>query len=736
MEQIFSDDEFKGWEDEASALGISTENFLNFLDPRTRLENIPDRFRQEIKEIRRDNPLSQEARRELERIEEIRELETKEETKEETKDDLSDESDRTIVDQALQHLESNDGILPFEEGNFNINHLVKLFEENSDIDVIGLPEDDFLNTGKADQYFANLVHRTLKRVLQSKDPKQLLKFKKTLAIVSSKVEQGRLGYSPSKYIEDVIHVDFPIEKYKKMVGKVFHPVNIGNLIETIFSTELKDLQKRNLSQDEIKSIRSEFKEDLKGLEDSIGQDYIYGQNTFRMLQNYINNTVDNNQLRQLLLGDIQVEISLNKQKLGIQLGENPPILTPLSATRTQILRKPHAENVARVFGDTIEEINEAQKRIDKSKRDPTRLRATQATRVRDAVQIFNDFAIKNNITDPKTRLPIRIETQREEKIDDDIKDPDASRGSIARIVPEKTEMLIGMLKDLTEKLNRGTLSFEYIPTLIRDPHTGNRKESIIRDIVNMERAMKNKSKKVKKPKKKLLSSMHKRAKFANASVLTAKRRIQRDIHGNTNMGSKMREIRISSNITLGELAKIANMIAMEDGSLEDIHQQPLLDIRKGITPIQEIVNSIMIAQKHAGGNDFSVIFVPLNPIGGLHLGGSLDVIHKNRMLVSPLEKPLYYTSMHRDVPSTHRDVVGGSVHQAEPLSTNNIKDNRRIDPTGRTGGDNQIFRIQSRSTMNRGLGGHINNTGFIDQSQMNPKFPWMDVPIISLTSFG
>ena len=65
MEQIFSDDEFKGWEDEASALGISTENFLNFLDPRTRLENIPDRFRQEIKEIRRDNPLSQEARREL-----------------------------------------------------------------------------------------------------------------------------------------------------------------------------------------------------------------------------------------------------------------------------------------------------------------------------------------------------------------------------------------------------------------------------------------------------------------------------------------------------------------------------------------------------------------------------------------------------------------------------------------------------------------------------------------------
>ena len=33
---------------------------------------------------------------------------------------------------------------------------------------------------------------------------------------------------------------------------------------------------------------------------------------------------------------------------------------------------------------------------------------------------LNLFAIKNNITDPKTRFPIRIETQREEKIDDDI----------------------------------------------------------------------------------------------------------------------------------------------------------------------------------------------------------------------------------------------------------------------------------------------------------------------------
>ena len=34
------------------------------------------------------------------------------------------------------------------------------------------------------------------------------------------------------------------------------------------------------------------------------------------------------------------------------------------------------------------------------------------------------------------------------------------------------------------------------------------------------------------------------------------------------------------------------------------------------------------------------------------------------------------------------------------------------------------------------FGGRINNTGFIDQSQMNPKFPWLDIPMISLTAFG
>lgn len=204
--------------------------------------------------------------------------------------------------------------------------------------------------------------------------------------------------------------------------------------------------------------------------------------------------------------------------------------------------------------------------------------------------------------------------------------------------------------------------------------------------------------------------------------------------------------------TLSEYAKIANMIAMENGSLEDINEMPLLDVKKGVTTIQEIVNAIMHAQNNNGGGDFSVIFVPANVFGGMFIDGSLDVIMKNRMLVNPVGGDIF-SSLFNTVGNVVKTVASAPLQLASAVFGGGIKRTAvraddpqyggqvhvgarfvsggevQPEPFGQTG-HNNTFRIQPYP-----FGGRIDNTGFIDQSQMNPKFSIGDTPVINLTHF-
>ena len=704
---------------------------------------------------------------------------------EEKHGDVYDIDESDIDSMAFTHIFNYQNVKPYEEDDFNIDNLVSLFNNNTSIHTTHPDEDvdvDFLDRGNAEVQFEKLVGNALDKALANRSPEAVASVFSTLGHVSQKVEQGIIGFAPTAFIEEIVNEQFPIDKLHKLKGRMSQPVDIGNLIENLFYTELDDLSKRSLSQEEIHQIRSDFKIDLDDLETNISfdleQNFLYNQNTFRMLQDYINSTVENNQLKQLLLGDIQLQIAKDRDLLGIQLGEAPPQLIPLSAARTKVLRQPHAENIGRIFGDELEQIERTQLRIDRSRREPTRLKAIQADKVRDAVTIFNNFAQRNNIRNPRTGLPIRIQTEEKQNI---YLTEKIESGPHISIMPVSTKELIRMLREMTNSLNRGTVSYEYVPTLIRDPATGITRENIIKDIIDMERKMKDG--KIRKPKKQLQSSIHKRAKFPNVEVLTAKRRIQKMKDGNISMGAQMREIRIKSDVSLGELAKISNMIAMESGSLEDIHQQPLLDIRKGITTIQEIVNTIMEVQKHSGGNDFSLIFVPALYVGGMHLGGSLDAIIKNRMLISPirssklkavneigtvedikfsgqgLANPIYGGTFVRGrqskLPKKSNFSKGGSRFLGLPRFKNQVlKKNRSLyfknsvinniakqeSPTHQSesfiSSDPGLHTSRTSMAHSWPFGGRINNTGFIDQSQMNPKFPWLDIPMISLTAFG
>lgn len=673
------------------------------------------------------------------------------------------------------------GVTPFQNQDFNIDAIVNLFDSGTTD-----PSQGFLDKDNTAEFFEQSLKKVIEKALKSADaPTQIRGIFRTLGEAANQIDTNT-NQSPVEFIESVIEDEFPIFRVKQLEGKITQPVNIPALISTLFSTDLDDLQRRTLGPAEIGAIRTEFQQDLSELESQIiasndielqareiGAEVgrpdlpfvLFGQNTFRMLQDYINEHVQNNQLRTLLLGDIQQSIAANRQKLGIQLGEAPPQITPISATQVSVLREPIAQAIGNVIGESLNTINEAQARIDRSRREPTRLKEAQRARVLETVKIFNSFVERNTIRSPSTGMLITIATENVTAPVSAVDAP-ASARRIEKVEPVDTAELIAKLNSLAGTLARNIQTFEHVPTRITDPGTGQTREGVIQDIIDMERMMKIMSQQKIKGRRELISSISRRATFPNIDVLRARRRRQQmDGQTTETFGARMREIRIKKDVTLAELAKIANMIAMENGSLETINESPLLDIRKGVTTIQEIIEAIMSQQKTHAGNDFSLIFVPANVFGGMFLDGALDVIHKSRMLVSPVGGDIF-SSIFNTIGNVAKTVAsvplqiagsvfgGGLQPMAKPLFRPDIF--RR--PIGRRADAPQTGGILLPDTLVQGehqpepfinrsqdqqfhiqpfpFGGRIDNTGFIDQSQANPKFEFANMHLIPLTAFA
>lgn len=638
---------------------------------------------------------------------------------------------------------------PFTTEEFNVANIIQAFKVGTTD-----PSAGFLDKGNVAQQFSELVRMAIRQAVATRDPNAIQGVLKTLGIASGQIEEAT-GYSPISEIERVLEAESPQERIQQLRGRLDQDVDVGKLIETLFQANLQVLQRRNLSVEEVNAIRIAFRDDLDNLEKTLAPEeqtqFLFGQTIFRQLQQYIDEHVDNDLLRQVLLGDIQQVISENRNKLGIQLGEAPPLITPISATSSTVLRQSTQAQIASIVAENLREIDIAQRQLDVlGNKKKNLLQDAQRERILNTVGELNEFIQRNNIRDPRTRQLLTVATQRKGKT------------AKSRPIPVSNEDLVATLRDLARRIDRPTLSFEHAPRRIRDPATGQTREGIIQDLIEMEQRSNIRRMTAQRPRKQLVSSIPKRAKFRNAEIRRGPRRIQKTqgVPGQQ-MGAEMREIRIRKEITLAELAKIANMIAMEDGSLETINEQPLLDVQKGVTTIQEIVNAIMSQQYNNSGNDFSLIFVPSNPLGGMFLDGPMASIHMNRMLINPVGGDIF-SSIFGAVGNVVKTVAsvplalagavfGGDIDPslAKPLFINRARKadsdqhggaltqqmfnqgELQPEPFISQGGDNQIFHIQPFP-----FGGRIDNTGFIDRSQISPKFAWGDVPAIKLTSFA
>jgi hypothetical protein len=686
-----------------------------------------------------------------------------------------------IFTEAVTHLLDREQIPPFEEEKFTADSLTRFIEEN--IDEQGLLPDE-----KQSELDKQINDELLKA---RNNPERILGILATIGR-SSRLLDDAGTTEGAEIFESILSDKVPLDNPLRVRGSLSVSQDVvPDLIFNLFGADLQRLQTRNLGQTEILAIRRDFQEDLENLEEKIKATTegeleareaareaargfaaiprdpgflppVFGQGIFQALQNYIDKHVVNDQLRILLLNDIENRISADRDKIGVRLGNAPRQITPLSATSLQIIREPLAEGIGSVLGESLDRLNRRQARIltatGQIDRRKTRQKALVDEDTRSLVEDFNGFIRRNQIKDPRTGLlqliPLRREVATDEPPSGLEEDPED-----AKTEPIPTADLLVELANARQQYSRFEQSFSRVPIRQRDSVTGTSRDQILQDLQNLQRSelQKNMDPRLPGIHKHPTSTISRRAKLPGVEIRRGRRMPVKTLSGVPRTSAMPREIKVNENISLEELAKISNMIAQESGTLEDVRHQPLLDVQRGVTPIQSIVAVFVDQQRKHSGKAFSLIYVPHNIFGGMLLDGSLDVIHKNRQLVNPVD-PMHGTlggNIFSDILNVGKSIVtaplgivsgllGGGLHRPidAPQHGGDLRDTfttgeHQVEPhVASSHGNNHIFKIQPFTN------GKIDNSGYIDQTHIPhdmfglfAKHEWADTPVNAFHHF-
>ncbi len=660
-------------------------------------------------------------------------------------DALADEQNLGPLQQALQQVADIRDLraVPFEDDDvFNIDALKDFLINSLDVTSQQQSEESFLQADASSEQFTSFEKEFDDRLTLAFDKQltgtteqQLRGIKNvllTLGQVAKGVDEDK-DLNPIRAIEASIERIFPREIVNRLEGKAIMNVDVSQLITDLFDTDLAGLRQRNLDNDEILAIKAEFKNDLAELEQTLLTDeglntlvgeadiergIVFGQNVFNQIRDYVQNNVENERLKQLLLEDIEKAVFDAREKLGVIFSRRPTSTQSFQKNKTKVLTRDVGIGITGFLAQELTEITAQQERLNAigAQEDiGDELNDEFNDRVFNLAREFNIFARRNELKDSETGESLFVATESSDDFDfgDEIQSSD-----IILDLQQKLSALLG-----------SELRFEYLPTMIRDVATGETRERIVDDLIKMNARASKEKMMVRKPKKEIVSSISKRASLRNLEIAQGRRR-QRD-SGPEQFGAIMRQITVKSDITLSELAMLANMLLMENGSLEDIHEHRLLKITKGVTTIQDIVSEIMLQLKKHAGSDFNILYIPANVHGGMFLDGAMDGIVKNKMLVKPVGGDIF-SSIFGTIGNVVKTVASVPLAIASSVFGGSLQN--PTDPIAKPlFQDNNTFHILP-FPFGGSLQG-IDNTGFIDYRAKNPMFDLGDLRVNDLNRF-
>ena len=345
-----------------------------------------------------------------------------------------------------------------------------------------------------------------------------------------------------------------------------------------------DLSESELSNAEIDEIRRAFGEDLKFIfEYHALEDFA---NIVESLRDYVEDNVENSILKEVLLRDVTNREIVKYQKSNIT--SRLYSTQPLGKYRNLELTSGILENLYDTIKLGLQKPKEMpRQRIDK-----------------DIINLLNDELVRYDIRDIDTNELLFINYNYE----DDEK--------------ELYENLEGVLEKLEDAKGSRQARFTYTPVRIRLQPNEKFQEQVIKSLQEIE-------KKILEPKGKLKllkSKIHGyKGKFLKGSLISSERgKIKKD-------GSReapLRHILIDENSTLEDIARISNAILAENGEILDNNKDFIMLIQKGITPIGEVYNAILSELHKHHGHSFTITFNPKSDVGGMFLGGGLNIFTK------------------------------------------------------------------------------------------------------------
>lgn len=393
----------------------------------------------------------------------------------------------------------------------------------------------------------------------------------------------------SKFInQEIIQKQIQIPKSQlQNMGSEFR-VPLALVFKDLFKNDLSILETKQLDIDTIREIQRSFQREIS----TVGISDPNFDRDLRNLFNYVQEHVANDQLKEVLSADIlakERDVNVFRGRLPAAFSRPGIRINPSDLGRQTVIQESVLSNIKNNISSALADINQTFEDGDKD----AALFKSQSL-FADLNLAFKQHKVIVSNPDGTTEL-LQLKTRR------------GRQGS---------KQIVDDIKEALDKFGDTTLTFSHIPVIA--PGRPVKTEQIIEDI---KRITKKRAPSKKKRKKQM--KFHAPLKTTKLGTII----IHRDIHP-----SSLREIILEKTTKKKDMLKLAHILQIESGLLMDKDSQPLLNIVKGKTKLEDIHHVLMVEFHKHLGHRTKFLYQPKSNVGGQFLDGFLAPIFRPEIL--------------------------------------------------------------------------------------------------------
>lgn len=408
-------------------------------------------------------------------------------------------------------------------------------------------------------------------------------------------------------------------------GIIFDGINVGNRIQEAINSEISGvtlanlhyedvlnpngitamfgplgqelIQKNNLSVQDMDKVSGEYKKIIddvhnRGVAANRPQREI--SNVLRQLSRWVDDHVENDQLKRILKNDARRVSGHRLSELGFRISNLVPETIPLTVGKDIEIESDIAKESFELFLSLIETI--------------VRGTVNDRTAARNLIGIVSELNQTAKLHRIRSQGPaIQGVVPPPEVVNIQLRSSDNTPKSINEIIRE--------IEDIRDNLKNPRVTFTRLAT----PETGISgisENQFIQNLRNTTKALERKARR-QNIRKSTMPKVHKITKLG--SIL---------IRGDA---TNKREIHIKPTAKKEDLMKLVYLLLAEDGTLDDAHHQMLIKIKKGMDAAG-IYSVIMQELSKNLGHEFFLVYHPDSPVGGHFLDGFMSVFNHRPLI--------------------------------------------------------------------------------------------------------